>query len=262
MKDFGWYKKLFVLLSNPRLLKNDKEYIFVLGHMRSRSSVLSHVLGSHDDIIGYTELHRSYANTDSLLKMRVDLYEEFGQQFGSRYLLDKVLHNGLDPSEAVIRRANPKLIFLLREPVGYVNSLIKLGKKVGKAHYANLDFTIEHYVLRVNFLAQLPEKYGLPFFYIDSDELVSNTDEILEELSRFLDLSTHLSPTYKKFEKTGKRRFGDSSENINSGAIVDTSKHRDESDKIEIPEDKIAPAMDAYHACREILINQSVNQTG
>ncbi len=255
MKNLDWYKKAFLLLKNPKLLRNDKSYIFVLGHMRARSSVFSHVLGSHPEILGYTELHRNYKSPSSLLKMRVDIYEEFGDNFDKKYILDKILHNGLDPSLKTLKAANPKLIFLLREPAGYAKSLVKLGERVGKKHYANPDFAVEHYILRVKELMRLADTYNEKFFFVESDSLINDTDTVLEKLSTFLELETPLSSDYKQFEKTGKRRFGDSSSNISSGKIQNTAS----SGELDVTPEAMPKAIEIYNQCKEHLEKHHLN---
>jgi hypothetical protein len=44
-----------------------RRHLFLLGHMRSYSSVLSHILGSHPQIDGYCETHIKY-------RTRLDLW--------------------------------------------------------------------------------------------------------------------------------------------------------------------------------------------
>jgi hypothetical protein len=52
------------------------QYLFVISHMRSRSSLLSHILGSHPQVIGYSELHQSYQRWSDLLWRRTLAYLE------------------------------------------------------------------------------------------------------------------------------------------------------------------------------------------
>ena len=44
-------------------------YLFVVGHMRSYSSLLAHILGSHPRIVGYAEMHQKYRNVLDLLEL-------------------------------------------------------------------------------------------------------------------------------------------------------------------------------------------------
>ena len=44
-------------------------YIFVLSHMRSFSSLLCHILGSHSEISGYLETHLSYIGRSDLHRL-------------------------------------------------------------------------------------------------------------------------------------------------------------------------------------------------
>jgi hypothetical protein len=45
-----------------------RKSLFVLGHMRSYSSLLCHILGSHPQIDGYCETHIKYRTRFDLLR--------------------------------------------------------------------------------------------------------------------------------------------------------------------------------------------------
>ena len=129
MKVFKKIKKNLVLISNPRLVFQRTKYIFLFSHMRSRSSVLSHILGSNPDICGYYELQQRYLVYRHVIAMRRVLHKELKCSLKDKYLFDKILHNRLRVSKKILKKMNPKIIFLLREPVATLKSMINLMMK-------------------------------------------------------------------------------------------------------------------------------------
>src|SRR6056297_3250288 len=87
-------KKLsLLLLKNPHILFNNKEYIFILSHIRSRSTLLSHILGSNPSISGYSESHNSYSNWKDFARMRIRIYHANTNKSNPKFFLDKLLWN-------------------------------------------------------------------------------------------------------------------------------------------------------------------------
>src|SRR5690606_28951843 len=105
-------KKLALLIKNPDILFCKKRYLFIFSHMRSRSSVLSHILGSNPEVCGYKELHQPYKGLRSLLQMQLKLAVDLHPNFRNKYLLDKILNN-YTISDAILNKKQPKIIFLL-----------------------------------------------------------------------------------------------------------------------------------------------------
>jgi hypothetical protein len=62
--------------------------LFLLGHMRSYSSVLSHILGSHPQISGYCETHTKYRTWVDLWKLRWRVRKLTGEALRSGRVLD------------------------------------------------------------------------------------------------------------------------------------------------------------------------------
>ena len=208
-----------VLLHPGRLLQ-DKSYVLILSHMRSRSTLLSHILGSHPEICGYKELHLSYTSILSLLKLRVALegIENFNQ---CRYLLDKALHNKL-VIDTNIFNGKLKIIMLLREPRGTVSSMFKMHQKLNQNdNYLHL---VQYYKDRLSYLHDFAEQHDHEYLFIESDNLISDADQELQRISEYLALKAPLQAQYKQFSETGIAGSGDPSENIKAGEIIDTTK--------------------------------------
>jgi hypothetical protein len=243
-------KKLLFILQNPSLLKPKSKYIFMLSHMRSRSSLLSHILGSNEAICGYSELHYSYPKKSSLLKMHVELYQDLSCNLNGKYLFDKLLHNSMVLSDEVINHTNAKLVFLLREPESTLKSIINMGDLTGEGNYKDQSIVFDYYCRRLKQLLEYA-KNNKNIFFVDSDELVNKPGEILPKLSSWLELDEELTQHYSTFNRTGVVGAGDPSKNIKECKIIQTSQH----DGIVLDEKMLNNAMEIYHECREYLVN-------
>lgn len=91
------FHKAALLLRSPLLSFRRYQNLFLISHMRARTSLLSHIMGSHAEIAGYYEQHIAHWKRASDLRLRASLLEERLITPDTRYLLDKVLHVHLDP---------------------------------------------------------------------------------------------------------------------------------------------------------------------
>jgi len=250
----SYTRKISKIVLNPQCIFAKTDYLFIFSHMRSRSSVLSHILGSHDKICGYSELHCSYQNSISLLKMRSKISEELQCKIKNKYLLDKLLHNELLFSEKVFKKAKPKIIFLLREPESTIKSIMNMGHITGIDWYKDPEKATDYYCSRLLKLEEYSKQIDDSFF-IDSNDLVEDTENLLNTLSNWLHLEKPLEKEYSIFSHTGEAGYGDPSQNIKSGIVKKTEGHPD----IEIPLDILQKAISHYIACKDTLMNSSIN---
>lgn len=242
-------KTLSEVKSKFEIQFSNSKYLFILSHMRSRSSVLSHILGSNEGICGYREMHKSYVNYKDVVNMKATLKEEFKDEIEGRYLLDKILHNNQEISRKVIDITNPKFIFLLREPESTIKSIIKMGITRGNDLYKNPKDATNYYCSRLNRLSELAEVQNRDFIFVDSDDLVKKTDSVLSSLTGWLGLESPLTSDYKIFNNTGKPSHGDPSKNILGGKLMKTGGHPE----IEIPSQLLQEANVSYERCKRIL---------
>ncbi len=210
----------------PYVVANSK-YLFILSHMRSRSSVLSHILGSNKDIIGYRELHRSYRDYSSYIDMKIDLAAEFQQNFNNKYLLDKLLHNRYKLTDKAYKGYKPKIIFLLRNPIDTFQSIKEMGEKMSINPYLEEGWILNYYTERLQNLFEFSQKIEGQYFFLDSDDLIKEPEISLKELAVWLDLSENLETSYSTFSKTGKSVYGDPSKIIHSGKLTSTKNKKD-----------------------------------
>lgn len=240
------------MVSNPGIFTCRSRYLFILSHMRSRSTVLSHVLGSHPEIVGYSELHRSYTSRLDLLKMRADLYGEAKRNLSGKFLLDKILHDEITLADEVIDLAQPKLIILLREPEATLKSIIQMGHRTGVDWYRDPNRAADYYCKRLESLGSLGARLAGRYFYLHADDLVEDTDAVLKRLSQWLELQSSLDRNYEQFTNTGRRHFGDSSENIHAGMIKKTKAHN----TVLLPDVVLQRATLNYERCHSLLRRQ------
>lgn len=242
-------RKLSSIALKPQIITSQNRYLFILSHMRSRSTVLSHILGSNPEIRGYREQHRSYQSRLDLLKLRAELCREFRCYLSREYLLDKILHEHYRVSEQMLDFAQPKLVFLLREPESTLKSIIDMGQRTGVAWYRDPRQATDYYCSRLADLANFARRAESGYFYLEADDLVNRTDRVLAELSEWLKLRQGLDKNYSSFPKTGKRYYGDSSEHIKAGVIKQTQGHPE----VKLPPELLRRADASYRHCREVL---------
>ena len=233
-----------------------KKYLFLLSHMRSYSSVLAHMLGSHLSISGHGERLRSYRNYGDLLKTRYAEYRT-GHDGSYAYLLDKVLHNQYAISNSIISRRDVKIIVFVREPAATIQSIIRMGREL--LHDDNYcDPRSQHGILQTAFgtARHLLSSGGNACLYFDAEAIVNSTEPLLGVISNWLELSTPLTSEYWVFADTGQNLRGDTSNNLQQGRIVrqpaKTGVDLELPDR-ELPAHILTSANREYHRCRDEL---------
>lgn len=255
------YRKFIKFIGNlplfvfhPRAFFYRKEYIFMISHMRSRSSLLSHIIGSHPEITGYIELHRSYEDWIDMINLRRKLFLMHDKQLNSKLLFDKILHKYHPISDQVLIQENVKIIVLLRKPEETVKSIVNLGHLTDVDEYKIPEWAAQYYCERVDYLSSLIEIVNKNCFYIESDEIINHSENLLTELTKWLNLNSKLDSNYDIFNLTGKPVFGDPSDNIKSGKI---NLIQNSHDNINIDSKKLTAAMESYRKCHKLYTDVS-----
>lgn len=248
-------KKLYLVAKHQNVLFYNGNYIFVISHMRSRSSLLSHILGSNSQIIGYREFHRSYCASKDLLRLRLRLLFDTGEFSGNKYVLDKILNNNCVVCDDILRNEKFKFIFLLRKPDETLKSTLDLGEITGVEWYKDIEQVKDYYIKRMGIMQEYAEKVKGRSFFVDSEEIVSRPENVLNKLSIWLELDEILEKNYQSFSTTGKKDGGgDPSANIHTGTIINT-KEKD----IELPHDVIEITNQHYSKCKEYLLKNALS---
>ncbi len=243
-------RKLSIIATNPEILFCKKKYLFVVSHMRSRPSVLSHILGSNPEICGYKELHQSYKGKMSLINMQIELVKDLKCNLRNKYLLDKILNN-FTISDDILKNTQLKILFLLREPEATIKSIINMGYKTEVDWYKDPIKVTEYYCKRLRHMEHFANRVGAGYFFVESNELIENSEETLNKITKWLNLNDALKTTYSTFKDTGVIGYGDPLENIKSGVLKPTKSYP----TIKVPEDLLSKATNSYKKCRITLLN-------
>lgn len=216
----GDLKTLAVLVRRPGTLLRRRSYVLILSHMRSYSSVLAHVLGSHEEIAGYAEMHQAYEHPTDLLRLRARLAWVLEGRLEGRFLLDKVLHNRSSVAPAILDRDDVRTLFLVREPPAALASILAMNTKFGSTDWRwDVEEAAEYYVTRLRALAALAGSMRSEALFVPSEAVVGDTEAVLRAITGYLGLGSPLTPSYQTFKHTGAAGWGDFSHRIRSGRI-------------------------------------------
>lgn len=235
-----------------------KQNIFLLSHMRSYTSLFGHILGSNPEICGYYEMHIGYYSWRSLVRQKLVYFKHEDPKPGFRYMFDKVLHNEHSVSADILNRTQTKVIFCLRHPQEVIPSILRLYKRVDPRHEFNSEsFATEYYIQRLAMLERMAGVIQRDFFYLDAEALKSETQQCLQLLSDWLQLGIELVPDYELQRNTSKKRFGDSSEQLREGTVVN---QRSDYVDFDFDADLLKRAVVAYQSARTRLVQSSAHR--
>ena len=245
-----------VTYSGQQLVPRARGYIFVVSHMRSFSSLLCHILGSHREIAGYAEMHQSYDGRSDLHQLARKVQDATETPIDGRYVLDKMLHAEQYIAPAVLGRPDVRVLFLVRNADDTLKSVLNLTHSYGAA-YVNPDDARHYYVTRLLELERYSALLGRNALYVDAESLLEDTQAVLDGVADWLELSEPLSATYRTFRFTGTKGYGDPSEHIATGKVIASAEDRHRSYvHVPIPETMLQQAREAYRACREALTSR------
>lgn len=245
---------LEVVLKRPNVLIPQR-HLLLISHMRANTSLIGHLLGDHEDINGYYEMHIGYFSWKSLIRQKIEFYNSHPNQTSSRYLFDKILHSEHYISPEVLARDNVIPLFSIRNPVDTIPSIISLYRKVNQNHeFFTISGAILYYEKRLDTLLELAREMAHEYFYIDAEAIKTRTKETLDYITRELNLSSPLQPTYKSNVKTGQGDSGDHSDNLKKGFI---SKENSNYSDFNWPEGEKERLLKKYAEVREQMIELS-----
>ena len=202
------------------------QYVFILGHMRSRSTLLAHLLGSHPEIRGYTESHIKYRNRRDLARLRWHIALADRSWPSGRWLLDTQLHNRMYIPPQLRQSGRFRAIVLVRNPRDTIRSIVRMGETNGNPRDADPRHATAYYCERLTTLTGLAIEFRDRALLVDADALVHSTEKCLAAISRHLVLSRSLQAGYRIGPYTGRAGKGDMSPAIKRGVIVDTRDSR------------------------------------
>lgn len=219
----------------------------MLSHMRSYSSVLSHVLGSHPEITGYAEMHQAYRRPIDFLRLRVRVMRSTEGRLDGRFVLDKVLHDRYPVAAEILDREDVRPIFLVRAPRDAIESIIGMGQDVTNVDwYSDPAAVADYYARRVRTLAQIGRSMASSALFVRAESVLEDTTTVLADITEYLALESPLAPSYTTFAHTGEPGFGDYSDRIRTGRIVSEPRR---SDRPAVAEAILDEARAAYDDC-------------
>jgi hypothetical protein len=227
-------------------------YLFVLGHMRSGSTLMAHLLNTNPEIIGYGETFRSYERAEDLDDLTAHVTRFFRRwRLNERYVLDKVLHNHLMQKPTILESPQVFSLFLIRDPEETLQSLRALNNSVAGQYDATTDeAALTYYVERLSHLEILAE--GITeknhTFFLTHNQLLNQTESTFSALERWLNLDIPLREDYQKHTATGLWG-GDGGPKIRAGTIVREAP----TSKLRISDECLIKAERAYERCMDLL---------
>ena len=236
---FRSVSRLYLALSGRKY-----RYVFILGHMRSGSTLLAHILASHPDFAGAGETHISYRTPADLPKLVFKTCELLHKPIlRQTYIVDQINHPYV--TDEVLRSNHVhKCIILLREPAATLKSLMAMLKCDEKD-------ALEVYLTRLETLAHYGTLLGGRAMLVEYDNFIDHGEETLAALTGFIGLDSPLAPDYSTHRMTGRvGGNGDPSVNIKAGRIIRTPGH-----KVTLSAATIGAATRAFEKCRSQLHN-------
>ena len=231
------------------------QILFILSHMRSGSSLLTHLLITNPQVIGYGETHIQYRSEADFRKLIYQVYwqsQDFRKlgdlenlKMKHKYILDKVLHNNKFLQKDFLKSENIYAIFLLREPQRTVASMLDQ-----KPHWIE-DDAVQYYNGRLSALEEYAQIINnrKRTLLITHDQIINQSQAVFQGLQNFLATQTGFSEEYKILKTTGMRNIGDFKENIKAGRIVRKNREL----KVEVSPQALDLTNHKFQQCREIL---------
>lgn len=206
--------------SRLRARREPLSHLFILGHMRCGSTLLTNILCSHPEVIGFGETRTVYEDEHAFTKLVWKVHWAHRRFRVTRtYALDKLLHNHQLPDPTLLDQRPHKLIFLSREPVRTIRStMVQLGYTEEQA--------LEYYAARLDRLtaiARTRQEHSASV-WTTYERMVEDPDHVLREITAFLNLETPLSKEYTRPPRSDKKGVGDSKGQISAGEIVPQRK--------------------------------------
>lgn len=208
-------------MSIARAVQWPDHYLFLFSHMRSYSSVLSHVLGTHPEISGYSESHLKYRHRSDLGTLRWRVARAIGGVPTGRYLLDKLLHNYMLIPRQLRESDRLHALIFLRQPAPTLQSILRMHAMYPQVRWHGDPAAVAvYYCERLMWIAAVAVLLKDRALVFPAEAITGQTHGLLGAIGDHLHLATPLSPAYTPRRYTGQPAHGDVSTNILSGHIL------------------------------------------
>jgi hypothetical protein len=227
---------------NVALNRRKYRYVFILAHMRSGSTLLSHILASHPNFVQAGESYITYRTSADLQNLVVETCRRLQKIYlRATYIADKIVYDGYITDEILKSPLIHKCVILVRSPEAALQSMID--------HYGWQEkLAVDTYINRLESLV----RHGLILreraLLVEYDDLIDHTEKSLAKLTEFFGETRPFESNYKTNRMTG-HPVGDASINIFAGRVIRTQPH-----KIDIGVEALAKASTAFRNCRQRLL--------
>lgn len=207
-----------------------QRYLFMLCPARSGSSVTLHVLGSNPAISSIGESHVSYRDERDLRLLAARTMRSLrSPRVRDQYFLDKLVFDYHTVSDGICARPDVRFLFLLREPLSNIASLLKAFPDVTEASFDR--YYVDRLAEMVRY-ARLIDDPSRAYFLTYEQLTGDGVDDTLADLQTWLDVPHPFSTDYGLIRGHGYGRWGrgDNSENLAKGRIVSVATSPDELD--------------------------------
>ena len=234
-----------------RALLRSHRHILMFSHMRSYSTLIGHLLGSHPQVSGYAEQQQSYRTFADLSGLCYGIWKVNDYRVDGDYLFDKLLHDGHVVSDRVLGRDDVLPVYAVREPVASLRSIVAMARDKNRPAWQDPEGASRHLHKRYAALRELASRRG-DAAALFTDSVVLEPEQTLAGLSTYLGLRTAVSPSYASFPKTGVGGFGDPTGPIAAGRIVaDRPTH-----EVDVPSSVAAALVEDYRATADLLVSR------
>jgi hypothetical protein len=221
--------------------------VFIMGHMRSGSTLLLHILLTNPELIGCGERNTPYRSAADLDKLEIAArIAQFAPFRRVRYAVDQINHNQFTPNLELLEDKRVRCIFLIREPKETIQSILNLTRDFYEQW--TIHQAVEYYSRRLETLAECASRLNErnETLAVTYNDLVAATLPALRRLELFLGLEVHLREEYTIQRFTMKR--GDPSGKIGVGRIVRERRLP----PVDVPEGELDQAFRAYQNCMRV----------
>lgn len=249
---FGLLKKILrpifraAIKLHAALSEHKYRYVFVLAHVRSGSTLLSHILASNPQFAFAGESYLTYTTPHDLQQLIVETCQRLHKIWLSApYIVDQINHAYIS-HEILNSPLVDRCVILIRQPEATLKSAIVTPGAPGMPGMPEKE-ALDYYVNRLDELVEYGVLLKDRALLIEYDDLVDRHQEILAALTDFFGTTQPFEATYRKHRLTG--HIGDPSINIKAGHIIRTQPH-----KIDISSKTIRDSSVAFQNCRQRLL--------
>jgi len=205
------------LAAHHRLLGVPEGAVLVLGHMRSGSTLLLHLLMTRPEVLAAGERNTAYRGRAELDLLARDCFLVNRKPFGRvRYVVDQLNHDRFVPDPQFLLHHRVWPVLLVRRPGPAIGSMARTFEGMG----STVEDHARYYTARVGTLtryAELLRGAGRAPRLITYEALTADPVATLEPLRLALGLPGPFSARYATRRFTGVR--GDPSEVIKAGHV-------------------------------------------